>query len=44
MDVEASVDRLLSYEAIRQLAYRYAIAVEVLADLSGVSGSTPARK
>jgi ketosteroid isomerase-like protein len=28
MDVEASVDRLLSYEAIRQLAYRYAIAVD----------------
>jgi ketosteroid isomerase-like protein len=37
-DVEASVDRLLSYEAIRQLAYRYAIAVdardvETVADL-----------
>jgi ketosteroid isomerase-like protein len=28
MDMLASVDRLLSYEAIRQLAYRYAIAVD----------------
>ena len=37
MDVEASVDRLLSYEAIRQLAYRYAIAVDAR-DVETVTG------
>jgi ketosteroid isomerase-like protein len=28
MDAEAKLDRLLSYEAIRQLVYRYAVAVD----------------